>query len=504
MKIIYLWVIFLFAKSAVAQDHAEIVVWLGREKAGEDVVVNFPTTEGYFFFLNTQSHTVEKDGSIRIKAKLTGPGIVSLPAPQPLNLYLEPGKKVSVSAESGAARFEGDLQRENEFLSSLNRSGFAMALNEDLHPPAMKLLSSIPDTTTFYRSLDSLVANDLKKIDKFLTTNAGKVQFTDFVRADTRLFYLDLAFLSVSNRLKDYVYKPVARDEAVINSAWGIVLQRLGHQIRDFEAVDPAIMSQYYFWCLYDLMLRYHVWFLKENSVVSQEDNLARFQVDLFSIGVPTAANRLPGRQREFFLANYLSFYSSGSAQFFCKDQLQMFESFRDGFRNSTYSTVLERKSARVKESVGSFQLSKSPEGVTFLEDITPIDSFEQLKKYFKGKVVYVDIWATWCGPCIKEIENYGPLQNLARNEEDFSILFLSRDREESKERWRNFVKNRKMLGYHLMPATQLENELRNMIAWIEIPRYFIMGKDGQIVNPDAPRPGDPAVVTLIQSQLSQ
>ena len=50
--------------------------------------------------------------------------------------------------------------------------------------------------------------------------------------------------------------------------------------------------------------------------------------------------------------------------------------------------------------TTSSFRLGH-PEGeVVIVEDHLQINSFDELTAKFKGKVLYIDIWATWCGPC--------------------------------------------------------------------------------------------------------
>ena len=66
----------------------------------------------------------------------------------------------------------------------------------------------------------------------------------------------------------------------------------------------------------------------------------------------------------------------------------------------------------------------------------------------FKGKLVYVDVWATWCGPCVREIPH---LLNLERDYHDKDIVFLSVSVDDNKEAWEKMIDDYNMGGVQLI-----------------------------------------------------
>tara|TARA_R110001599_G_scaffold161642_5_gene350354 strand:- start:68482 stop:70074 length:1593 start_codon:yes stop_codon:yes gene_type:complete len=114
-----------------------------------------------------------------------------------------------------------------------------------------------------------------------------------------------------------------------------------------------------------------------------------------------------------------------------------------------------------------------------------------------KGKVIYVDYWASWCAPCIAEMPSSKKFQNELNNE-NIVYLYLSTDRTE--EPWQKALKKLALedgTNYRIMNA---DNSLQMDDLEIQfIPRYMIYDTNGRLVNKDAPRPSESE---LLKSQL--
>lgn len=120
----------------------------------------------------------------------------------------------------------------------------------------------------------------------------------------------------------------------------------------------------------------------------------------------------------------------------------------------------------------------------------------------FKGKFVYIDIWATWCGPCIREIPS---LQSIEKEYSNKKIAFVSISTDEprksggsweaAQEKWKTFVKEREMSGIQLWAGKDLSFQQAYMIN--SIPRFILLDTKGNIVDANAPRPSDPRLKSL-------
>lgn len=107
-----------------------------------------------------------------------------------------------------------------------------------------------------------------------------------------------------------------------------------------------------------------------------------------------------------------------------------------------------------------------------------------------KGKYVYIDVWATWCGPCLREIPS------LKEVEKDYSknVQFVSISIDEPKDydKWKAMVSEKELVGIQLMADNNWKSKFVEDYAILGIPRFILLDPDGNIVSADAPRPSDP------------
>jgi len=108
-----------------------------------------------------------------------------------------------------------------------------------------------------------------------------------------------------------------------------------------------------------------------------------------------------------------------------------------------------------------------------------------------KGKVVYVDVWATWCGPCIQEIPHLKKLQNDLKDEK-IAFVSISIDAEKDKEAWRKMVEEKELGGHQLYAKGEGESKIAKDYVIRGIPYFIIIDKNGRLVEVFASRPSDP------------
>jgi thiol-disulfide isomerase/thioredoxin len=124
-----------------------------------------------------------------------------------------------------------------------------------------------------------------------------------------------------------------------------------------------------------------------------------------------------------------------------------------------------------------------------------------------KGKYVYIDIWATWCGPCKAEIPS---LKKLEKQYENNNIQFVSISVDEGRgykgnaaeayKGWKRMVKDKELGGIQLLADNGFNSTFMRAYKINSIPRFILIDPEGNIVNADAPRPSNPQLIELFKN----
>ena len=125
--------------------------------------------------------------------------------------------------------------------------------------------------------------------------------------------------------------------------------------------------------------------------------------------------------------------------------------------------------------------------------------SLEKLLESHKGKVVYVDFWASWCGPCIGQFPKSRELHKRFAGK-DVVFLFISTD--SNQKSWLDKVNENTDLLSGSYRVLDPDADFLKQIKLEKIPRFLIYGRDGKLVNPDAPRPIDENINEALNALL--
>lgn len=102
----------------------------------------------------------------------------------------------------------------------------------------------------------------------------------------------------------------------------------------------------------------------------------------------------------------------------------------------------------------------------------------------FRGKYVYIDMWATWCGPCKREMPY---LKALEEEFKDAEIVFVGLSVDKDKEAWENMVRQGELTGVQLYLGTGSRFQEGYRVE--AIPRFILLDKEGVIISNDMSRP---------------
>ena len=121
----------------------------------------------------------------------------------------------------------------------------------------------------------------------------------------------------------------------------------------------------------------------------------------------------------------------------------------------------------------------------------------------FRGKVVYVDVWATWCGPCNAEIPHLIKLEEAYHNNPNIVFMSVSVDKQKDFEKWKKMLTDKGMGGVQLF-AGDRSDEIMKPYKITGIPRFMLFDKEGRVVDADAPRPSSGEIKALLDATLKK
>jgi thiol-disulfide isomerase/thioredoxin len=122
-------------------------------------------------------------------------------------------------------------------------------------------------------------------------------------------------------------------------------------------------------------------------------------------------------------------------------------------------------------------EFSKEALSETLLTVYGKQTAFKDILNNYKGKTLVIEVWASWCGDCVKAMPK---IKELQTNNPDVSYLFISMDK--TPDKWLNGIKKHELNGDHYMANDQMKGVFAKAIDVDWIPRYIIVDKTGKIV----------------------
>jgi len=167
-----------------------------------------------------------------------------------------------------------------------------------------------------------------------------------------------------------------------------------------------------------------------------------------------------------------------------------LIKEFKTVYPKSKYRRNLEDRMAELEHRLNA---NRNNSAIQILEDYGKVSSIHEVIKRYKGKVVYLDIWGTWCAPCRYEL-GFNPQLKSRFKDKGVVFLYLDMDEDDKDGHWKEFISVNQMTGLHLR-----KNRTEMQKFWEELqpdkskqglyPSYFIFDRNGQLVPETAGRP---------------
>ncbi|WP_162915361.1 TlpA family protein disulfide reductase [Paraflavitalea soli] len=382
-----------------------------------------------------------------------------------INLYVSPGDSVHLSIDAalladkhfGWLSISGDHAQLSEQLNKSHQYIMGLPYKKyDLHVPA-------PDMLAAFRAD---YAEKMATFNTYAAVHQLHPVVIDFIQRD----YL----YGLSNWITDYVMDslPEAERKARINI------------FRDsiFELHEPANFKS--------MMFSYHLgwyakWIAESNGAVRTALREERWK-DAIEAAAASLLQEPAGINRDYMFFSFLSGIVAKSPTL-----LEELPAIRHYFTAPLYYDYFTRSVKR------NASLSFSPLAVSGLHKLTasgqvqripPTDVLQFLGKRYRGKVIYLDVYATWCGPCRKEM-TYTPALHQAYKKQQ--VEFVNLCAQDEMPDWKKLIKEKNLPGEHYFLDADASKLFLGNYRITGFPTYWLIDKKGKIVTKLAPRPSD-------------
>ncbi len=170
-------------------------------------------------------------------------------------------------------------------------------------------------------------------------------------------------------------------------------------------------------------------------------------------------------------------------------------EDYYQAFMNG--STLAENKKEITESYNKLIKVAKgqpSPKFIDYENNMGGTTSLDDLK----GKYVYIDVWATWCGPCKAEIPYLKKIEK-AYHGKNIEFVSISLDKIADHDKWKQMILDEELGGIQLLADNNFESAFAKDYYIKGIPKFILLDPNGFIVDANAPRPSNEALIELFE-----
>ncbi|QDH80365.1 TlpA family protein disulfide reductase [Echinicola soli] len=111
---------------------------------------------------------------------------------------------------------------------------------------------------------------------------------------------------------------------------------------------------------------------------------------------------------------------------------------------------------------------------------------FKEIIAPYKGKILFVDFWATSCGPCVYTIEKMKPIRQKFIDNEDVEFIFITERSSSPEKKYLEFTAEQELTHTYMISEDDL-NQLRQLFEFNSIPRYVVIDREGKVYDDNFP-----------------
>ena len=429
-----------------------------------------------------------------------------------ISLFAEPGEQIFIHSDwkTNKVTFKGKFAKEHQevydchsYLASINRLYFNMDTREKIsHEQYLGKLKQLSNQN------DSILNVYFKQHPEISKRSKEELQIGNYNQLGfylmQRRFYLDRQkkekFSKTYMDFADSLFKALPRPYTIASSTFLCdYLDYYGENQQKLNAYQQAMID----------------YAIQNKRIVPNEEQKKNLLLILQSKEYQSILSDIYNelRQSESFVRLMLDYYNAGAlivpmptelkeivtAQAFYKYLSSNRTALSEGnvayFKKLVKSPTLRKcvldyqnKLVELEHSKLNFSQSLK-DNTSFKDDKTGEELFTRLIAPYKGKIIYLDIWGTWCSPCKHEMQFTGAIKEAMKGKD---IVFLYLANGSSDTSWKNVIKENHLTGeqveHYNLPSEQ-QDMIEKFLGVRSFPTYLVIDKEGKIINRDPMRP---------------
>lgn len=371
------------------------------------------------------------------------------------NIYLDTGYHLNISYDA------------KDFSNTLTFTGIGSEISDYLH---------------LSKNRETEIIGDLKKVYK-LNEDGYKAKYTDVKAAKNELL------VSKSGIPEDFKIKEERNNNYsyLLALSWYEISHSYYTNAPDFKISEGFLNEleglkydneeDFLFSQNYNTLVNAH--YIRESKKLAKSDSIASDIAFLRTVSVVSNEN----------MRNALLFDTANSGITYTED----FESFYTIFIEASTNQEQKKKITEIYNSLLTTTKGQpSPKFIDYENYAGGTTSLEDLN----GKYVYVDVWATWCSPCIIEIPFLKEIEKTYHNK-NIEFVSISVDKMKDRDKWEKMIAEKGLGGIQLFTDKDFNSKFIQDYSIKGIPRFILIDPSGNIVSANAPRPSDAKLIDL-------